>query len=234
MRQARELAKKQLMLPTEENLKYWKAVWDTSKYILTLEIGNLSDPITAQKLKAEALLYQGEALFMFETIRPYMLAASKPDSYSENLKTIHAAVIDPMIQSLNIGINLKDSATIQSAASKIWDYFSSTKASISSGNLAFWTEIFQRLYDGLIECSLQNSNLMVCICIGYITVLKEANEQASIAAAVAAAAAQALETVPAKKGSAGKDKKGAKAPPPPSSLLLQQNSQQHQLIQMPS
>ncbi|KAI9331585.1 hypothetical protein BDR26DRAFT_870051 [Obelidium mucronatum] len=173
MRQSRELAQRQLKSGLIQRFKFWKAVWDSSMYLMTLEIDKLVDTISAQKLKAEALLYQGEALFTFETIKPYANSISPSEKHAENLKAIHQAVIEPMIQSLNIGISLKDSLTIQSAASHIWDYFATTKSGLSTSNLSFWTDTFQRLYDGLIECQLQNTNLMVCVCIGYLTASTE-------------------------------------------------------------
>ncbi|KAJ3023143.1 UNVERIFIED_CONTAM: hypothetical protein HDU68_008751 [Siphonaria sp. JEL0065] len=225
MRQARELAQKQGKSSSNERLKYWKAVWDASKYLMTLEIEKLVDSVSAQKLKAEALLYQGEALFTFETIKPFVNGSGSKEHQADTLKAIHQAVIEPMIQSLNIGIALKDSTSIQCAASNIWDYFSTTKSGLSNSTLGFWTETFQRLHDGLMECQLQNTNLMVCVCIGYATVLKETAEQAALAAAADAAAAMAAtntveKTSPAKGGKAPqgevkpeKDKKTSKQAP---------------------
>ncbi|KAJ3067280.1 hypothetical protein HDU98_009529 [Podochytrium sp. JEL0797] len=221
MRQSRELAQRQTNSMPEEKIKYWKAVWDASKYLTTLDIDALVDPVSAQKLKAEALLYQGEAILTFEEIRPYAhTSMAATHNLAENLKTIHHAVVDPMIQSLNIGIGIKDSHSIQSAASKICDYFSVAKSNLSPSMLSLWTETFQRLHEGFMECQLQHTSLMVDVCIGYATVLNEANKQAAEIAAITAAANTAATVVaatdekpsPTKGGKGEKEKKRGASP----------------------
>ncbi|TPX73534.1 hypothetical protein CcCBS67573_g05183 [Chytriomyces confervae] len=179
MRQSRELAAKQV--EKKRILKYWKMVWDASKYLMTLELEALMDSVSAQKLKAEAQLLQGESLLVFNELKPHSFSETntEDEAQSENMKRIYQAIVEPMVNSLGIGITLKDSVTIKSAASNIWRYFSKLKVSVSAIGTSFWAETFQHLFEGLVSCGLTQSDLMVQICIGYASILKEVLEHSN-------------------------------------------------------
>ncbi|KAJ3123227.1 hypothetical protein HK100_011686 [Physocladia obscura] len=231
MRQSKYLAERANSSLSRQRIKYWKMVWDSSRYLMTLEIENLTDKTSSQRLRAEALLNEGTSLFEFQSINPTI---ELEESSTENLSSIHKPVIDLLCQSLTIGITLKDLSIIQNVSQKICNYFSGIKPWLNTISLAFWTETFQKLFDTLTESNLLETDLMVRICIGYATVMKESQIQATIAAALAATGAAEDKLLVGTKG--GKGSRAASVSKPkgkqlaPSKVQAAPNKQQQNTL----
>ncbi|KAJ3211370.1 hypothetical protein HDU82_006032 [Entophlyctis luteolus] len=235
MNQSYELAEKFQSGDHNEILKRWKMVYDSSRYLTSMELETLTNLKSAQKLKAQGLLLQGEALFAFDRTQLKICSKEK-----EPGKQSTQRIVDLFVQSLRIGVSLKDSAIIENAASRICAFFTAMSSSLLGSAGTFWTDTFQLLYECLTSNSLQHTNLMVLVCINYAKVLKELQDQANAAAAlemVAAAAGTVAEEkqllAPAKgpaKGSRAPsaNKTKAKTAPPPKSQPATKASQPNQ------
>jgi hypothetical protein len=179
MRQAASLARKVNDLTKSDKMKMWKLLLDVTCYVVKNAAGCMNDDFHLSKLNAEALLLQGEALLYFSFMSDETNAdalAGDTNPATDDAKLWQKVVADPLLQSVTLSMKLKDELLFDATASMLWSYNRSIKDALKF-NAMFWMEVFQKLYEGILEIGLEDSELMVHIVIGYAEALKKLHEQ---------------------------------------------------------